>query len=761
MIWRSLAADVQACGRIALFGAALPLLGTWGCSGDGAANNPQGASDVAGLAGGAALPGGASSGPTMGSGAGPGAGGNPGGLPVGPAIPVTPDVVAGPGAVVAPEPLHRLNRLEYNNTVRDLIGASGGPADAFPPDPALDGFDNFAEGLTLSSALLGLYADTARELATSALNVQPRFLLHKLAKDVATGGHEVGSRGWSLYDPALKPPPGYGDVHDLKVAFELSQEEAVTVTITAGGTASKADTPVMGVQIDGLPKQTFTVSSPVSSPKDFTFEATLPAGSHELLVTFDNFHHRPPKDEVNSLILQDLDIRSATTAPPAARALIQTCDPLTAPDPKACYAEIVSTFARRAWRRALTVDETTRLVGLWEKLTQTEGEEAALELTLRAVLISPHFLYRTSKPLATVQPVAAEPVPLDDFSLASRLSYFVWASMPDDELLGAAAQGMLREQGSLSAQLQRMLADPKAAGLVDGFAAQWLNSRKLKNARPDARVFPGFDEPLRTAMQRETELFFGDFVTNGLPLTDLLTPDFGYLDDRLAKHYGMAAPGSTELVRVPRAAGDRGGLVMLGAWLTTQSGTDRTSPVLRGRWVTEQLMCLHVPPPPPVIEPAKEAPPDATIRERLAAHRADPQCAGCHNVLDPPGLGLEEFDAVGRIRDEEDGAPIDSSGGVPGGPDFVGGAALAEALKKDPRFYACVTDKIAAYALGRRLVKTDEPLLSEIVAAVDPTQTTLNQLVEQLVLSPAFRMVSTDAVALAGTGATDNPAAGN
>jgi hypothetical protein len=246
-------------------------------------------------------------------------------------------------------------------------------------------------------------------------------------------------------------------------------------------------------------------------------------------------------------------------------------------------------------------------------------------------------------------------------------------------------------------------------------------------------------------MAEEAKAFFGDFLTNQRPLSGLLTPDFGFVNDRLARHYGYPEPGSNTLVKVTLPASARGGILMQGAWLTAQSEPDRTSPVLRGRWLTEQIICVDVPPPPPDITPAMEAPPNATIRERLEAHRASPRCAACHNVLDPPGLGLEQFDGIGQERTMENGLPIDTSGAVPDGAPFVGGRELAQQLTADPRFYACLTDKLMTYGLGRRLVDTDHHFVDEVAATLATDQSTLTTLIERIVLSPAFRMRSVPA----------------
>jgi hypothetical protein len=642
-------------------------------------------------------------------------------------------VITDPTLSVAPEPLHRLNRLEYNNTVRDLMGNDSRPGDAFPVDAELGGFDNMAEGLSLTPALFSLYSDAARELSRASLEVGPRFLFRKLAKDVQSGGYPLGAQGWSLYG------------NDLEVTIDLPQAEKLILSVMAGGTTSNAPTPIMSFHFDGAPLTTFTVTSSVASPTAHTFQVDAAAGMHTFRVNFDNFMEDAPANAVNTLVLRDIEITSEATALPASRALIATCEPATAPDPDACYKQILDQFARRAWRRSITPEESTRLNTLFQAFGAAEGKETGLLLAIRTLLISPQFLYRAS--FADAPAAGATLVPLTDFTLASRLSYFLWSSMPDEPLLSAAEQNQLRDDTVLAQTVGRMLADSKASGLLEGFATQWLAARKLAGAKPNPTAYPGFDEGLRAAMVEEVKLFFGDFLTNQRPLSVLLTPDFGFVNDRLAQHYGYPAPGSDKLVKVNLAPGSRGGILMQGAWLTAQSEPDRTSPVLRGRFITEALICVDVPPPPPDITPAMEAPPNATIRERLEAHRASPRCAACHNILDPPGLGLEQFDGIGQERTTENDLPINTSGAVP--PDntaFVGGRELAQLLTADPRFYRCLTDKLMTYGLGRRLVDGDHHFVDEIATPLSTDQSSLAKLVERIVLSPAFRTRSVPAL---------------
>ncbi|MEJ7732460.1 MAG: DUF1592 domain-containing protein [Polyangiaceae bacterium] len=312
--------------------------------------------------------------------------------------------------------------------------------------------------------------------------------------------------------------------------------------------------------------------------------------------------------------------------------------------------------------------------------------------------------------------------------------------MPDDELFEAARSGSLRDAGELRAQVQRMLGDDKASALRKGFAAQWLSTRMLAGHAPDPNAFPYFDEPLRAAMIEETELFFDDFLHNGRPIRDMLVPDFGYLNDRLARHYRLPEPGSDELVRVELSGDQRRGLISQGAWLTAMSASTRTSPVIRGRWLLEQALCQEMAAPPPDIPAFKEPKEGATIRETLAEHRANPKCASCHDLLDPAGLGLEELDGIGAWRETEKGKPVDSSGAIPPGKPFWGAAELARTLADDPRFSECLTSKLYMYAMGRTLEASDKAFLADLGDELPVAGGSLDRAIELIVLSPAFRM---------------------
>lgn len=394
---------------------------------------------------------------------------------------------------------------------------------------------------------------------------------------------------------------------------------------------------------------------------------------------------------------------------------VRTCEPgIEAPLP--CAQEILSRFARRAWRRPVAPSELERLLSFVTLARQQgDGAEQGVKLALRAVLLSPHFLYRVE---VDPSPGSRTPHPLTDGELAARLAYFLWSSTPDEPLQALAEAGKLHEPEVLEQQVHRMLGDPKAQALVENFAGQWLYLRAMDAAAPDPQQFPAFDAPLRSAMRQETELFFREFLTSGRPLKDMLDADFTYVNDRLAAHYGLPLPGSEALQRMSlEGHPERQGLLAQGAVLTVTSLPTRTSPVKRGVWVLEALLCSAPPPPPPNVEglpPSVD--PNATLRQRMEQHRANPVCAGCHHLMDPIGFGLENFDAIGRWRltEEGSGARVDASGKLPDGRTFDGVTGLRTLLKEDPRIGECVTHQLLTYALGRGLTEADACAVTDI-----------------------------------------------
>lgn len=417
---------------------------------------------------------------------------------------------------------------------------------------------------------------------------------------------------------------------------------------------------------------------------------------------------------------------------------LRTCA-LNAANPEPCARTILSSFARRAWRRSVTKEEVDRLVGFLA-LAKRHGDtpEAGVKLALRSVLVSPHFLFRVEK---DPDPNSPTPHRLSDFELASRLSYFLWSSMPDEPLLAAAEAGKLGDPKELEAQVRRMLADPKAQALVENFAGQWLYTRALDSAEPDTTLYGAFNEGLRSAMRQETQLVFREFITGDHKLRDLVDAPFTYVNDTLARHYGLPPPGSSTPVRMDLSRfPERHGVFGHGSLLTVTSNPDRTSPVQRGVWVLEQMLCLPPPPPPPDVENLPPPiDPNMTMKERMAAHRSNPACQGCHRLMDPLGLALENYDPIGRWRLKEvSGAPVDATGDLPDGTVLNGGRDMRRFVKNDPKLPACLTEHLLTYALGRGMSPADECAVREIAATAEVSGGRLSDYILSIVLSDHF-----------------------
>jgi hypothetical protein len=509
--------------------------------------------------------------------------------------------------------IRRLNRAEYNNTIRDLFGVDDRPADDFPADDVGYGFDNVGDVLSLPPLLMERYLTAAERVAGRAIVANP-----------ASAG-------------PFRP----------------------------------------------------------ESHRRILFREPTSPGEY----------------------------------PDAARAILER-------------------FATRAYRRPVTPAELARLTGLVDlALADGEGFERAIQIAVQAVLVSPHFLFRVELdsrprglPPAGPSPDRAEPI--GDFEVASRLSYFLWSSMPDDEIFRLAGEGKLRSPEVLSAQVRRMLLDPRARALVDNFGGQWLQIRNLKTFIPDRERFPDFDEPLREAMSRETELFLAEILREDRSILELIDADFTYVNERLARHYGIKGVIGPEFRRVRLAGPERGGLLTHASVLTVTSNPNRTSPVKRGRWVLEQILGAPPPPPPPDVTALKEdraAETAVSVRRRLEQHRAQPSCAVCHNRLDPLGFGLENYDGVGAWRDKEAGAPVDASGTLPSGESFRGPGELKAILKARPREFArCLTEKMLTYALGRGLEESDRCAVDRIVKGLESREYRFSALVQGIASSDPF-----------------------
>lgn len=423
------------------------------------------------------------------------------------------------------------------------------------------------------------------------------------------------------------------------------------------------------------------------------------------------------------------------------RAALVTCD-LAQGD--ACIREVLKGFAYRAWRRPVADADVERLLAV-VNVAKTNGDtaEIGLALGLRAILLSPHFTFRVE---LDADPTSLTPHPLNAYELASRLSYFLWSSTPDPTLLASAESGALTTPAALKEQAARLLQDARAQSLIDNFAGQWLSLRAIDTLQPDATLFPGVDAPLLSAMRSEAELLFRDIAFHAAPLNQLLTANYTYLNDRLAQHYGLPAVGKTELTRVDLAGNlQRGGLLTQGGFLTLTSHVDRTSPVVRGKWVLDNLLCATIPPPPPNVNlagvaMAKEQ--GLTQRQALAQHRADPTCNSCHQLMDPIGLGLENFNAIGAYRDMDAGNPIDATGQLPSGETFAGAKELAALVAAKPEFARCAASKLYSYALGRPPVAVaghlDGPTLDSLADALTHNDFSFSELTSRIVTAPTF-----------------------
>ncbi|HSG70583.1 MAG TPA: DUF1592 domain-containing protein, partial [Planctomycetaceae bacterium] len=411
-------------------------------------------------------------------------------------------------------------------------------------------------------------------------------------------------------------------------------------------------------------------------------------------------------------------------------------------DEETCAKTIIARLMRRACRQPIGEDDLVKPMALFRETNAEEGFEAGIEMALSSILVHPKFLFRIEREPNDIEPGRAYRI--GDIELATRLSFFLWSSIPDDELLDLAERGELGDPEVLEQQTLRMLADERSQALVENFAGQWLYLRNLDSTTPDGRLYPDFDDNLRQAFRKETELFFESILREDRSVLDLLNADYTYLNERLAKHYGIPHVYGSRFRRVAlNENSQRGGLLRHGSILSVTSYATRTSPVIRGKWILENMLGTPPPPPPPDVPALKENTVAANlpVRERLAQHRADAACAHCHNLIDPVGFSLENFDALGRWRELENGQPVDATGGLPGGTRFTGVEGLEKGLLARPDlFVGTMTDKLLTYALGRGLESYDAPAVREIVRNAKSGNYRFSSLILGIVNSTPFQM---------------------
>lgn len=626
--------------------------------------------------------------------------------------------------------MHRLNRAEYNNTVRDLLGTQLTPADDFPADDVSYGFDNISDVLTTSPLHVELYERSAEKLIEEAMSIPTALQTLQFEAEALQGSvGQATATGWLLWSN--------GEV-STTAAFPSKGEYRISARVwgaQAGPDPAKAE-----LLVGGVPLGAFDVPVNESNPMVIETVATIEPGTRVVSVGFVNDFYDQVAMLDRNLYVDWVKVEGPLNAPTKnpQRDRIVSCDPASAGE--ACVKQILSAFGKRAFRRPLSEDELTRLLSL-VNVAKTEGDtlENGLKVALRAILVSPHFVFRVE---LDPDPNSASSHPLNDFELASRLSYFIWSSMPDDELLAAAEQGKLSDENELGAQVARMLDDPKAEGFIENFAGQWLTTRSIDDHEPDYVVYPSYNEALGAAMKAETKMFFREFLMSDRSLKEMLTADFTFANQQLAEHYGLQAVSGEELQKVSLAGTNRKGILTQGSLLTVTSHPTRTSPVKRGKWVLTQLLCSKPPDPPAGVEGIKPSSmPSSSLRDLLEEHRQNPVCASCHDAMDPIGFGLENYDGVGAYRTSDTGGfAIDSSGELPTGEKFNSALELADLIASDPRYSRCVTRQVFTYALGRGVGVRDFSHLDHITQQFDGSGSRLKDLIQLIVKSEPFRL---------------------
>ena len=650
---------------------------------------------------------------------------------------------------------HRLNRVEYSNAVRDLLALDTRPGEALPVDDSGNGFDNQADVLTMSPSLIDRYLSLARSVSLAAVGD-----LKTKPNDVEYYGFDSSADRPAKRDPdPLRVPFGANRGMFADHYFPLDAEYELRIEIR-GLTSQVLTTQIATVRIPVKAGFHHIVTTfPGNSVRDEI--ALAPVGRRAVPV-------RAPKSlqldirmddarlELAQVTLSDanIDVRKITVAGPyratgrgdtPSRRQIFVCRPSSARQEPACAKRIFTNLARHAFRRPVLDADVQPLVRLYDKGRAGGADfDEGIRRGLEAILISPDFLFRVEHDPKEAAPGSV--YRLSDHELASRLSFFLWSSIPDDELLTLADQGKFHDPGVLKAQVRRMMADAKSDALIDNFAGQWLLLRNLANVRPDTDVFTHFDENLRQAFLRETQLFLTNIFREDRPALEMLDADYAFLNERLARHYGIPNVYGPQYRKVSLPPGSpRGGLLGQGSVLTVTSYPNRTSVVQRGKWVLENILGTPPPPPPPDVPALKPHAADGrklTIREAMEEHRNNPVCSSCHSRMDPIGFALENFDGVGEWRDKDGGVPIDASGRLPHGEQFNGASGLTKLLleKHKGEFIETVTEKLMIYALGRGMAPDDKPAIRAVTRKAAEHNYRMSAFVEAVVESVPFQM---------------------
>jgi hypothetical protein len=670
-----------------------------------------------------------------------------------------------PGRVTA----RRLNRTEYNNTIRDLLGVSLRPANDFPVDDSGYGFDNNGDVLSFSPLLMEKYMNAARVVSRAAVfgeayPEKPTLLRKVESKKVQDDQHARGNlapfslRG-AIYTTFHAPVEAE---YEFRIRYQNFRGTETVAQPAAAGTPRPsrdeqnrlAAPPVeLKFAVDGKPVYSYMVEGNTDynyARGESVARVKLSAGDHAIRGSFPEYANvadarkQLNPDKRRKLYIDFIDIVGPFAVAPATKPpgfkKIFICGEGGNYSGQ-CPRQIVTNLLTRAYRRPAANDEIGKMMNLVAQVQKRDSFEEAIRFVIEGVLLSPNFLFRIERDAPAASASAAYDI--DDHELASRLSYFLWSSMPDDELFLAAQQKRLRTPQVLNAQVQRMLADPKAAALVENFGEQWLNLRLLDRTKPDAQKFDRVDDELLDAMRQETQLFLNAVFRENRSILDFIDGKFTYVNGPLARYYGIAGIDGEQFQKIELDGVQRSGIVTHASILSISSYATRTSPVLRGKWVLDTLLGAPPPPPPddiPALE-EKDLGTAASMRQRLEQHRADPACAACHNSMDPIGFGLETFDAAGAWRTKDGNFDIDSSGTLPDGRSFAGSKGLKDVLRADSALFARnFAEKLLTFALGRGLERSDRAAVDQILSQLKSNDYKFETLVNQIVNSRPFRM---------------------
>jgi len=633
-----------------------------------------------------------------------------------------------PGRVTA----HRLNRSEYGNTVRDLLGVDFSAADEFPADDTGYGFDNNGDVLTVSPALMDRYLSAAEKIARHAVGGDPfpvpaYFTRHDRVKKAGDGAIE------------LRESLDYDAEYNIKISITGNRgdkDPPVTLVISVDGKPVKSvEVPV---QISAVNRQGGATQRGVEEVRVF-----LSATGHLFRAEFVNdtgLEKIPANrrgDAKSNIFPEFIDVGGPfpPSDPKLAQKKILICDPASG---SACVNRILSGLARLAYRRPVTAPEVAQLMRVFDKARRAAYTPAqSLQFAVTAVLVSPNFLFRVER-----EPPPNTAAAISDIELASRLSYFLWSSMPDDQLLKLGETNQLHLPAVLEAQVKRMISDPKSIAFSENFSAQWLQTRNLDGVKPDAKKFPEWNSKLKDAMQTETRLFFDAVLHDNRPISDFIDGKYTFLNETLAKHYGIPGVSGTEFRRVELQTDQRSGIFTQGSVLTVSSYPSRTSVVLRGKYLLDNVLNAPPPPPPPDVPVLDESAVGIarSLRAQMEQHRSNPVCASCHTKMDPLGFSLENYDAIGRWRTEDGKFPIDATGTFPNGKSFSGPAEMKSLLKDSmAEFTSSLAEKLLTYSLGRGVESFDRPTVRDLAQKSAADGYRLQTLILGIVKSAPFQ----------------------